>query len=453
MIDSHAHLTDKQFQPDLDAVLDRARSAGVQRILCPGTTIDNSMSAQKLAQLHPQCHWAAGVHPHDASSWTPESSVVMERLVREAGVMGEIGLDFHYDFSSREDQWRALCDQLAIAERVECPVILHCRNAYDELIEHLAKRSRPGTGVIHCFTGTPDQADAFVKMGYFLSFGGMLTFRNCKAISDVASAISIDSILLETDSPYLAPIPLRGKRNEPSYMTYVYDELARLHHCSLHDVIRACRTNFHRAFQLGPAYPEGSIAYSVRDTLYLNITNRCLNNCRFCIRNLSSFYYGWHLTLTHEPDVNEILDAIGDSSRYKDICFCGFGEPLLRPDTVIQVAGVLKQMGVSTRITTSGHFPENQSIPDLAAQLSAVFDRIEVSIGASSSESYTAICQPQSDRSDCWSRVIQFLRECRMQPHWDVMASVVDYPGVDVEACRTMAAELGVALHVRSCRF
>ena len=451
MIDSHAHLTDKQFKTDLDDVLVRARSEGIRAILCPGTTLADSIEAREISRRHKDCFWAAGVHPHDASAWGVHSALEIDPLIRDAGILGEIGLDYHYLFSPAQAQLNALNAQLDIAEQCGCSIILHCRNAYDELLALLTNRKGLlHRGVVHCFTGTLDQAMDFIRLGYFLSFGGMLTFRNASPITHVASCIPIDSVLLETDSPYLAPVPLRGKRNEPANMNLIYQQFAQLRHCTYEDVLRLNRTNFHRAFGLGTSHPFGSISYQIGDTLYLNLTNRCRNHCRFCIRNRSPFYFGWHLLLDHEPDMDEIIRSIDRCSSFKEICFCGFGEPLFRAEMVLRIAGLLKQRGIPTRITTSGNLPEDQPIPNLTGQLSRVFDQIEISIGNSDPSSYATVCNPDGDAGICWTNVIRFVRECRTYSTWQVVISVVDYSGVNVESCRKIAMDLGVDFRVRS---
>ncbi len=449
MLDSHAHLTDPRFQHDLDSVIRHAWDNNIRLIVLPGTTIEDSESARSICRSHPNCYWAAGVHPHNASSWNSTSSRVIERLVLESGVMGEVGLDFHYDFSPKTDQLIALNAQLQIAEDVGCPIIFHCRNAYDDLLKLLKYRSNlTYRGVIHCFTGTYRQALDFVRLGYFISFGGMLTFKKMHDLRSVASQLPVDTLLLETDSPYLAPEPLRGKRNEPGFIPYIYDSMAELRHCTRDDLVRVNRTNLNRAFGLGNPAPRGTICYRIRDTLYLNITNRCLNRCRFCIRNQSEYYFGWHLVLDHEPSIAEILAEIDVHSGYREVCFCGFGEPLLRAEIVLRTARELKRRGISVRINTSANV-DSDNIQTLCEQLAAVVDHIEVSLGDHDLQSFREICNPVNDAGRAREQALEFIRNCLRFPGMKMTLSAVAAEGVDIEACRNLAVHLGAPFRVR----
>ena len=269
-----------------------------------------------------------------------------------------------------------------------------------------------------------------------------------QGLRTVASRLPIDTLLLETDSPYLAPEPLRGNRNEPRFISYIYDAMAELRGCTRNDLMRVNRTNLHRAFGLGQPAPRGTVCYRIRDTLYINITNRCLNRCRYCIRNQSEYYFGWHLILDHEPSVPEILADAARHSGYKEVCFCGFGEPLLRAGVVLQIAHELKKDGIFVRINTCANF-DSDNIERLCEQLSAVIDHIDVSIGGHDAQSFREICNPRNDAIRAREEALAFIRTCHRFPRMQMTVSAVDAEGVDIESCRNLALHLGTPFRIR----
>jgi TatD DNase family protein len=232
-VDSHCHLDDERFAADLDAVLDRAAAAGVTRILTIGTgngppEIDRAV---RLAERYPQLYASMGVHPHDASKATPRTFDDLRALASHAKVVafGEIGLDYHYDFSPREIQREIFIEQLNLARAVNLPITIHTREAWDDTMSILRDhwpRKGEADGVMHCFTGDPAQAQEALDMGFYLSYGGVLTFKTADTVRESARITPADRLLIETDAPYLAPIPWRGKRNEPSMMVETASRLA-----------------------------------------------------------------------------------------------------------------------------------------------------------------------------------------------------------------------------------
>jgi TatD DNase family protein len=245
LVDSHCHLDDKRFADDLEAVLDRAASAGVTRILTIGTgdgppVID---CAVRIAERFPQVYASIGVHPHDAAKVTPQTYGDLKALAENAKVIafGEIGLDYHYDFSPRECQREVFIEQLNLAREVGLPVTIHTREAWDDTIAIL-REHWDGQGILHCFTGTTDQAHEALGLGFHLSYGGVLTFKTAEHVRESARITPDDRLLIETDAPYLAPIPYRGKRNEPSMMVETLKKLAELR-SSTPEAIAALTTN------------------------------------------------------------------------------------------------------------------------------------------------------------------------------------------------------------------
>ena len=233
MIDSHAHLADRAFEADLDEVLDRARAAGVEEIVVPGTDVESSRRAAGLVaggdgRRGVRLHAAVGVHPHEAARYDDETERTVESLARAPGVVaiGEIGLDFHYDDPPRDVQAEAFRRQLALARRLDLPVVIHCREAERETLDALTAEPPPG-GVLHCWTGSLEGARRGVEMGLAVSFAGILAFPRSDALRLVAAGLPPASVLVETDAPYLAPPPHRGRRCEPAHVVEVVKALAR----------------------------------------------------------------------------------------------------------------------------------------------------------------------------------------------------------------------------------
>lgn len=228
MIDTHAHLTDERLLPEVDAVVERARAAGVDTIVTVGTHRDDWQTALDVARRFPGVYASLGVHPHDADAASEEVLAELRELLREPRVVavGETGLDYFYDNSPREAQRRAFLRHLEIARETGLPVVVHSRSADDDLRDILAD-ARGVTGVLHCFAGGRALLERAVEVGWYVSFSGMVTFKKY-ADADLVRAVPGDRILVETDSPYLAPVPHRGKTNEPAFVPLVAARAAEI---------------------------------------------------------------------------------------------------------------------------------------------------------------------------------------------------------------------------------
>ncbi|HEX4133213.1 MAG TPA: TatD family hydrolase [Bryobacteraceae bacterium] len=257
-IDSHCHLDDKRFADDLDAVLDRAAAAGVTRILTIGTgdgppEVDRAV---RIADRYSQVYASIGVHPHDASKVTPQTYADLRALASHSKVVafGEIGLDYHYDFSPREIQREVFTEQLKLAREVNLPITIHTREAWQDTMSIL-REHWSGEGVMHCFTGDPAQAQEALDLGLHLAYGGVLTFKTAEAVRESARITPPDRLLLETDAPYLAPVPHRGKRNEPAMMIETARKLAEVRGITPEAIAALTSTNFERLCLRRPSQP------------------------------------------------------------------------------------------------------------------------------------------------------------------------------------------------------
>jgi TatD DNase family protein len=251
-VDSHAHLDDADFDADRAEVIARARAAGVRYILLAGggTGADGLATAIDLAERHHGFYGSTGVHPHDARHFTDAHAQTIRQLAQRPKLVaiGEIGLDYYYDHSPRDVQKRVLIQQMELARELKRPIIIHCRDAAAELREIAAAhwQSAGLGGILHCFSGSLDDARTFMDWGFLISFAGTLTFKKADALREVARHIPLDRLLTETDCPYLAPVPHRGKRNEPAFVPRVTEELARLREMPVEDLARQLLANFER---------------------------------------------------------------------------------------------------------------------------------------------------------------------------------------------------------------
>jgi TatD DNase family protein len=258
MIDSHCHLDFEDFGPDRGAVLERARAAGVTAFICIGSGKDTVSARQAVALAAEQADVfaAVGVHPHDVARMTEADWTELEGLARAPRVVGvgETGLDYHYNHSPPETQRAAYERFVALARAARRPVISHVRDAHDDAVEILERAGAAEVGgVIHCFTGGVPEARKYLDMGHHLSFSGILTFKKAEPIREAAAFAPLDRILVETDAPFLAPIPHRGKRNEPAFVAETLRVLAAVRGADVADVERATAANTRRLFGLDAA--------------------------------------------------------------------------------------------------------------------------------------------------------------------------------------------------------
>jgi TatD DNase family protein len=450
LIDTHAHIDGRDFLPDFAAVLSRAWDAGLTRILTVGADLESSIAAAALAAEHEQIYAAAGIHPHDAARVTEKCYDVVRDLAlgnRKVVAIGEIGLDFYRDRSPRDMQEQVFRRFIRLARQLSLPVIIHDRDAHARVMAILREEHAEEVGgVLHCFSGDLEMARQCVEMGFFLSIPGTVTYANNEQLREVVRGIRIEHLLLETDCPYLSPVPFRGKRNEPAHVRITAGKMAELKGLSLEDVGRITSLNAGRLFGLDLGNQDARIAYRIRNSLYLNITNRCSNRCSFCAKFEDFTVKGHLLRLDHEPDAKEVLAAAGDTGRYDEVVFCGYGEPLLRLDLILEVAAELKKKGCRIRINTDGQaniVHGRNILPELAG----LVDSISVSLNAADAETYDHLCNTPFGSAG-FQGICEFLREApRFIP--DVTASAVTVPGLDVAAVGKLAESLGVKFRER----
>jgi len=449
LIDTHAHLEMREFNDDREDVIKRAREAGVEYIVTIGTTIESCRDAVMLADKYDFIYAAIGIHPHEVKDILHPVYEIIRHFAQHKKVVayGEIGLDYHYENSPRNDQKRKFRDMLREARELKLPIIVHDRDAHEDMLQILSEEWSPELGgVMHCFSGDAAMAKKLIDMGLSLSIAGPVTYPKADALREVVKQIPIEHLLIETDAPYLAPLPMRGKRNEPAFVRHTAEMIAQVKGLTFDDVARITSFNAMQLFGIGTIPERGQITYPIRNSLYLNITNRCTAACSFCVRYHTDFVKGHNLRLGEEPTAAALLQEIGDPKRYAEIVFCGYGEPLLRIDVVKTVAAEVKRLGGKVRIDTNGHgnlIHKRNVLPELAG----LVDAVSVSLNAQNAELYNKISQPQFGIAT-YEAVKDFIGEAKKYVP-DVTATVVSLPDVDIEACRKIANELGARFRVR----
>ncbi len=449
LIDTHAHLEMRDFNDDREDVIRRAREAGVEYIVTIGTTVESSRDAVLLADKYDFIYAAIGIHPHEVKDILHPAYEIIRHFAQHKKVVayGEIGLDYHYEHSPRSDQKRKFRDMLREARELDLPVTIHDRDAHEDTLQILSEEWSPDLGgVMHCFSGDAAMAKRLIEMGFSLSIAGPVTYPKADALREVVREIPIEHLLVETDAPYLAPQPMRGKRNEPAFVRHTAEMIAQIKGLTFDDVSRITSFNAMQLFGIGKIPERGQITYLIRNSLYLNITNRCTAACTFCVRYHTDFVKGHNLRLAEEPRAEEIIKEIGDPTRYAEVVFCGYGEPLLRLDVVKAVSAEVKRRAGNVRIDTNGHgnlIHKRNILPELAG----LVDAVSVSLNAQDAELYQKLTQPKFG-SVAYEAVKDFIREAKKYIP-DVTATVVSAPGVDINACRKISEELGVRFRVR----
>lgn len=446
MIDTHCHLEMKPFDKDREDVIKRAKESGLDAVITIGSDLQGNKGAVELSEKYDLIYAAVGFHPHDAKDFTDDTFELIKRLSRKEKVVaiGEIGLDYHYNHSPKNIQKEVLIKQLGYAKEIDFPVVIHSRESKTDTLSIL-KESGVRKGVMHCFSGDADMAKKVMDMGFLISIAGPVTYKNASKLQSIARIIPDESLLLETDAPYLTPEPLRGRRNEPAFVLHTARFVANLRGISEDDLKRITTVNAKRLFKFGEL-SDGVIAYKIRDNLYLNITNRCTNECSFCVKFHTDYVKGHNLRLKKEPSEFELIRTIGDPAQYKEIVFCGYGEPLLRLDLVKKVSSWIKQNNGFVRINTNGHgnlIHKRNILPELQG----LVDSLSVSLNAQNEEIYNRMCTPAF--KNVYKEIIDFIREAKKYIP-DVQATVVEADGVDIEKCRKITDELRIPLRIRT---
>jgi TatD DNase family protein len=252
--DSHCHLEDERFTGEVDAALARMAEAGVGSCICAGSDLDSSRRVADIAAAHANVYGVVGIHPHEASTFDEATLPTLAALLKAPRIVGvgEIGLDYYYDHSPRDVQRDVFAKQLEFAFEHQKPAVFHVRDAHGDVTDIFrAHKGRLPAGVLHCYTGSVESAREYLSMGFYISLSGTVTFPNARNIHDVARYVPLDRLLMETDSPYLAPVPKRGQRNEPAYVRFVAQRVADLRGIPLEELAAQTTSNVETLYGIG----------------------------------------------------------------------------------------------------------------------------------------------------------------------------------------------------------
>jgi TatD DNase family protein len=447
-IDTHAHLFFPNFENDLDNVIERANNYGIDFIIVPGTDIATSEKAIELTAKYNFIYAAVGVHPHDSKEWDDTFIPKLEALAKNEKVVaiGEIGLDYYYDFSPREKQLIAFEQQIELALKLNLPIIVHNRDANDDVMNIIRKYKDSGLRAqFHCFAGSIDDARELVEMHHYISFPGNVTFKNAESIRKVVSRVAVENLLLETDSPFMTPVPHRGERNEPALIKLVAEKIAEIHHLSAEDVGRTTSYNAHKLFNIG-GKPKLSFTYQIGNSLYINVTNRCNADCIFCDRKGEAVINGYNLKMkkSEEPDAEIYIGEIGDPKKYNEIVFCGYGEPTIRWDVVKQIAKYVKDNGGKTRMNSDGH-GNYINKRDITPELQGLIDTVSISLNSTDPQQYAKLMRVDPAMH---AEMIDFAKKAKQFTR--VVLSIVGLSQVDSEKAKKFVTdEIGVDFRER----
>ncbi|WP_295234572.1 TatD family hydrolase [Veillonella sp.] len=253
LFDTHAHINDNRFDNDRESMLDDCLAQGVEYIMCPAVDRETAESAIALAAKYDYVYAAVGVHPHESKDVTEEDyEYFKDQALHNDKVkaIGEIGLDYYYDFSDRETQMREFKRQLDLAREVDLPIIIHDRDAHGDIMDTLRTYGKGNYGIFHCYSGSWEMAKECIKMGYYISFAGPVVFPKSTKLKEVAKEVPLDRLLIETDSPYLTPPPFRGRRNDPSKTQFVAQEIASLKGMDPEELAAIALANGKRIFNI-----------------------------------------------------------------------------------------------------------------------------------------------------------------------------------------------------------
>ena len=452
LIDTHCHLEWNSYDADRDAVVERAERGGIGRLLTIGTNLPDARKTLAITRNYPNVYGAFGIHPHDSQTADAAAYAELKEMAGQKKIVayGEIGLDFFKNYSPREAQLAAFTSQVRLARELDLPIIIHDREAHEATLAILRAEGGSYRGVFHCFAGDEKMAEDVLALGFHLSFTGSITYENKSTAHRIIRGMPFERLMLETDSPFLTPVPHRRERNEPAYVRLVAEKVAAIRQEPVEEVIRQTTLNAYQLFRFENKGRRPEIAYEYKGALYLNLTSRCTNRCSFCAKFPDFTLAGHYLALERreEPTVAEVLDAIREPAKYPEIVFCGFGEPTLRWNDLLQIAKALKSRGARRiRLNTNGH-ADLINKRAVAPEMKGAIDAVSVSLNAPDDATYRQLCRPAFGERT-FPAVVEFIRRAK-ETVPEVVASVVEVPGLDVEAARRLAEErLGVPLRVR----
>jgi len=442
MIDTHCHLDLLKREDYEEAIKDNS----LEYLITVGYDRETIQNALRISQEVEKVYCAIGFHPHNAENVKDEDLDWLKELAQKnpkVKALGEMGLDFYKDYSDRKEQEEVFRKQIQIARELGIPIVVHSRDAEEETYRILKEeKAYEVGGVMHCFTGSYEFMKKCADLGFYISYSGIITYPNADALREVVKRTPTQRILLETDSPFLAPQPVRGKPNKPTNIWHTAEVMAKLiPNTNLEDVDRMTSENAKLIFNLNTIRKKDTITYVINNKLYINLTNKCNLHCAFCQRERERNFMvkGYWVWVERDPSVEEVIREIGDPTKYEEIVFCGYGEPTLRFSALKEVAKWVKSKGGKVRVDTNGlllTFMPKERLKELVG----LVDVWSVSLNAPDKETYDKVCRPT--QPDAFEKVIEFIKTAKSLG-FEVVATAVDYSGVDMKKTEELAKGLG----------
>ncbi len=449
MIDTHCHL-------DLlkkDVFEETVKDKYFEYLITIGYDRKTSQNAINIANSYGHIYCSIGFHPHEADKVVLEDMEWLKKKAIENNkvkAIGETGLDFCKNYSDPRKQEEVFIWQINLARELGLPLIIHTRNAWDRIFEILKEeKAHEVGGIMHCFSGDYEHMKRAVDLGFYISYSGIITYKSASNLREVVKKTPTRRLLLETDSPFLSPQPVRGKPNRPIYIKYIAKVMSQLiPNTALEDIERMTSENAKLILNLGYNGSKETITYVINNKLYINLTNKCNLHCIFCQRerNRNFLVKGYWVWVSRDPSVKEILRGIKDPEMYDEIVFCGYGEPTLRFDAIKEISRVLKEKGAKKiRVDTNGllftFLPKEK-----LKELKGLVDEFSVSINAPDDETYNKVCMPA--QQGAFKKVTEFIKEC-LKEGFKVTATAVNYPGVDMKRTEELVRSLGAKWRAR----
>jgi len=414
--------------------------------MVPGISLESSLNAASLSETRTGVYAAAGIHPNEFNPDSPgDYDGIPEILLRPRVIaVGETGLDLYRDRVSVKMQIELFEQHIRLAEAFGLTLIVHSRSAEKEVLDVLGDDVAVPV-IMHCFTGPDYIAREAADRGYYIGLAGPLTFRKNLRLRELVGSLRTDRILIETDAPYLSPEPFRGRRNEPSNIKYIADAISEIWDRDLSVTAGILMKNSLKALQLGPVR-RTDLVYQLYGNIYMNITGRCTNRCRFCIKERTDGIGGYYLAHHGEPPEGRLESIIGtlSPSMGKELVFCGYGEPTIRPELLLKLAESASDRGFAVRLNTNGTCLTWLS-PEQTIELLKPFDAVSISLNASCREEYNSICRPAEENT--WDRLMEFIELARRVT--SVRLTAVRFPGVPMESVEKLAKNLNLPFRIR----
>ncbi len=449
--DSHCHLHFNDFNLDLAEVVSRSTAAGISHILIPSVDVETAERSADIAREY-NLYSAAAFHPDhlpDDSTAEEQWSSLKAALLRPRTIaIGETGLDFYHNTFKPGKQIFWFQRHIQLAESLGYPLIVHSRDAESEVLDHLPER--PSIPVIlHCWSGDQRLTDIAVSRGYYIGVDGPVTYKKNGNLRKIVSSVPRNQLLVETDSPFLPPEPLRGHRNEPANTKLVVIKIRELQGGSesIESTSFTLWENAMRAYRLHPENRRVDVVYRYGDSLYVNVTSKCQNCCIFCVRNTADGLAGYNLRHTQDPSEELVLSTIRELpvEKFKELVFCGFGEPTLRSSLIMKASTAVRARGIKTRLNTNGlcaSFMTDNKVLELLSS----FDSVSISLNASGVKEYNRICPSEVENS--WEYLLRFVKLAG-RAHIETQLSAVKSSGVDIERITALAKRLHMSLRIR----